>query len=311
MRRTLVFVTLVLLLLAGCTEKPDREKPTELPPVDPDEGRGAIRGVVFDPAVLPITGATVRIDALDLETTTDADGAFVLDDLEPGTHFLTVSKPGFLAAQTSVTVVADDREPPLTKVQLAPDAATLPRVQVLEFQGYLACSVTAVVVSAPLCALTEDVTGDDVNSVTYPTDGYPDWVQGEMTWDSTQPAGDALSFNVWDGGSFDPISVVGTSPLTIQMDQETLRYGNGTETGESPMITPGEEFAWRVFSDGVEGSNAGVCPDDVPGVISFSCFSGAGATVDQQITIYTTVFYNLVPPEEYRFLEQGAYPVPT
>ncbi len=308
-----VLLALASVALAGCADGDGPESPQDggyVPPTPPPaEGKGGIRGVVLDTSITPVVGAVVRIDSLDLETTTDENGGFVFLDLEPGTYFLVVSAPGFATVQASATVVADEVAPPVTKVQLERDAATAPFVQALQFEGHMVCNVSFFAGAFPLCQRTQDVTGADVNSVVFPVDGYPDWIQGELTWESTQSAGDALSFSVWDGGDFDPVRIVGASPLTLQLDQETLIYGNETETGESPMYTPGKEFSWRVFTDGIEGTNSGICPDDIPGVVSFSCLAGAGAAIDQSFTIYTNVFYNVVPPEDYRFLEDGAYAV--
>ena len=69
---------LVALFVAGCAE-------SSAPALEPvDDGlvatptTGIIRGVVVDPAVVPVQGATVDLIGTGLATTTDADGAFGL-----------------------------------------------------------------------------------------------------------------------------------------------------------------------------------------------------------------------------------------
>ena len=56
----------------------------------------------------PIAGASVRIDAVGLATTTDADGAFQFSGLDPGTYSVSANATGFDADTQNVTVTAGE-----------------------------------------------------------------------------------------------------------------------------------------------------------------------------------------------------------
>lgn len=69
------------------------------------EAQGSINGVVLDAASeLAVTGAIVRIDALDRQALTDRTGRFVLGNLPAGTHELTTRYIGFAPIRLAVTV---------------------------------------------------------------------------------------------------------------------------------------------------------------------------------------------------------------
>jgi len=71
--------------------------------------RGAIAGTVVDDDALPIEGAAVIMAGpMSGEATTDAAGAFGFDDLVPGTYEVAVTADGFLPADATVEVLADE-----------------------------------------------------------------------------------------------------------------------------------------------------------------------------------------------------------
>lgn len=83
--------------------------------VDPNFGTGAITGRLTDKAGHPLfTGATVAISRLngtpvpvDLHPT-NSDGQVAFPDLAPGNYLATASAPGFLPADVTVQVLAND-----------------------------------------------------------------------------------------------------------------------------------------------------------------------------------------------------------
>src|SRR5690242_11814314 len=87
-----------------------RSNATAAANVDPPKPktRGHIAGVVVDEAIRPIAGAKVRLPGLDLERTTDRDGAFGFVDLLPGPYYITFNATGYYPAQTVLEVKDDE-----------------------------------------------------------------------------------------------------------------------------------------------------------------------------------------------------------
>jgi outer membrane receptor protein involved in Fe transport len=71
---------------------------------------GNVRGIVHDPSHLPITNAqvSIRSRSSDWSATamTDAEGAFALNAVPVGEYIISVSAPGFIQTQQSVTVLS-------------------------------------------------------------------------------------------------------------------------------------------------------------------------------------------------------------
>ena len=68
----------------------------------------------------PVPGATVQIDELKRQTTTNQDGAFTFDAVAPGTYHVSARSTGYSSRRTEVTVTADAAPAPLT-VTVDPD----------------------------------------------------------------------------------------------------------------------------------------------------------------------------------------------
>jgi hypothetical protein len=71
---------------------------------------GTVRGIVHDPQHRPVAGATLSLKAADSDFTktaaTDAEGQFTFDAIPLGTYSITVSSPGFGAAQQTFTILS-------------------------------------------------------------------------------------------------------------------------------------------------------------------------------------------------------------
>jgi hypothetical protein len=116
-RLGILFVALGLGL-AGCSEEPTvhgqgaaagttpGSTQTSQEPIDvkTSSQRGGILGVVVDPAIRPLAGANVTLVGQDRNATTNANGEFGFDLLEPGTYFLQAHAAHFLVSQSSVQV---------------------------------------------------------------------------------------------------------------------------------------------------------------------------------------------------------------
>lgn len=296
---------LFLVALAGCSEA--SEPTPDEPELGLDESleatdtTGVIRGVVLDPAVIPIEGATVTINSLGTATTTNANGAFGFADLEPGTYFLDIAKAGFVGTQTSAEVQAGVDLPPVVKVQLVPDASTAPYVQAFQFDGYMACSLSYIA----LCGLpVVDETTEDNFLATFELDGPPQWINMEATWKGTQPTGDQFNMNMGRtpaGPATTCCTAQGPSPLLITANETTIAEGGIGIEGDLVH----RMFAWEMEGTGID-DHTGQC---VPVVLTTYC-QGPGMALDQKYQVYVHAFYNFVPAEGYRFTEHGSPELP-
>ncbi|MGB1585991.1 MAG: carboxypeptidase-like regulatory domain-containing protein [Thermoplasmatota archaeon] len=296
---------LVAALLAGCSDEaapaddePDLGLEGEL---EATESTGVIRGVVLDPSIVPIQGATVTLgDGTTVQT--NANGGFGFSNLEPGTYFLDITKLGFTPTQTSAEVEAGVDLPPVVKVQLVPDASSAPYVQAFQFDGYMACSLSYIA----LCGLpVVDETTEDNFLATFELDGPPDWINMEATWRGTQPTGNQFNMNMGRtpaGPDTTCCTAQGPSPLLITANATTIAEGGiGTEGDLVHRM-----FAWEMEGTGID-DHTGQC---VPVVLTTYC-QGPGVALDQNYQVYVHAFYHFVPPEGYRFTEDGAPTLPT
>ncbi len=301
--RLLSSALVLALCLAGCASEPTAV------PVEEDDGltltatkdTGIIRGVVVDPSIVPIADVTVRIAAEGLETTTNANGAFGFQDLEPGIYFVEATRLGYGNVQTSATVVAGEARPPSISIVMTADPSQLPSVVELKWDGYMVCGLSVIA----LCGVADDFTEDNfINTHELDAPGVS-YLQSEMLWDSTQ----AVSPNMWlwqeaggEGGcSFD--NPQGPSPIVIN-----TTYGDYGKYGDKACFeTLGNttDVKLRVFSGSIDGTRPPINEGCYPLVITELC-SGLGATVEQEFTVFTHVFYGFKPFDGWQFSTDGS-----
>jgi hypothetical protein len=294
--RTLVALLLAAVALSGCSGK--AAAPTD-PPLDVNVAAtattGVVRGLVVDSAIHPIAGARITLKAGDrtLQTNSSALGAFGFESLAPGTYFVSAHRHGYIDAQASAEVVAG--------------VSDKPYVEVFLFKGFLQCGVTTPAVGVAVCFALGSA-GADNTQVNYDFAANLSWLQSEMIWQATNPAGADL--NLWH---------------SYHCPGQTLYCDHGPR-GPSPLLVtdnatwiktlglPGAPLYMRVFSAELDGTHPpapadNVCaPDPVLG--GQVCIGGAGAVVNQDFNIYTHAFHGFVPPEGYRFSTDGDPVVP-
>ncbi|MCA1819084.1 MAG: carboxypeptidase-like regulatory domain-containing protein [Halobacteriales archaeon] len=313
LRLTLALLLCSSLFLAGCTSKAATEETTlEGVDVAATATTGVVRGIVVDTAVRPLAGVhlALRVSAeRTLHTNSTATGGFGFQGLEAGTYFIKASKQGYREVQVSAEVRAGDSNPPLVRVGMEINPSDRPFVESYVFKGFMDCSVTAVAIGAALCAIPNifvDNATNDNTQVHYQPQRVPTWAQSEMVWDSTQSLGESLSLMYsWDCGEtlLCDHQVRGGSPLLLTANRtviDTIGIGNSTDV------------YIRVFNtyNDATAPPPGTCTPDVPGVSGPRCPRGVGATVEQDFTIYTHLFYGFAPPEGYRFSADGDPQVP-
>ncbi|HJQ92777.1 MAG TPA: hypothetical protein VJ874_00660, partial [Candidatus Thermoplasmatota archaeon] len=143
------------------------------------------------------------------------------------------------------------------------------------------------------CSSSEEAFPNDKFAERYTIIGYPDWVQSEMIWESTQAVSTSLAHNFHypDPDELDgqkDLTVEGPSPLTNTMDNGTAKeYLEGLEFEEGDNLT----LRMRIFTRATDGT-------------------GPALTFQQRFTVYTTVFFGYRPPEGWTLRESGEVPPP-
>lgn len=272
MLRALVVVS--ALLLAGCGEDgssvaPFEEETVVLP----------LSGVVVDEAISPVAEVIVAIEGAGRSTTTDEDGRFAFEAVAPGTVTLTATRPGFVAGQTTATVVADMAP---VRIGLVREVTDVPFVVAMQWDGFLGCSFYVATLFGTGCLLGDVL--DDGSRDFAILDEPPEWLQSEMTWQNTQPAGENLCMRHYasSGIGGDTLGdACGASPQTFQSDEEQIQ---ATGVGNTRGL---ERVVWVDHA----------APDTV------------GLAVDQRFTVFTHHFHNVVPESDWRFLDDGPYPL--
>jgi hypothetical protein len=304
----LLAALLLTALLAGCSgggggDDPDQVDDSDFEDLDlsATSSTGVIRGVVVDDAIRPIAGArlSLPVGGAPRTATSSDEGLFGFDGLEPGTYFVSASKPGYLPAQTSVEVVAGVRDPPIVRILLGTDTSfRSPYYEQYTFEGFIECSTG---VSHPsvgyayysACSGNDQLFPNDKFATSYVLTGHPEMVQSEMVWDSTQAVSESLSHNFYyeDDGEQDgykDLTVEGPSPLVNTMDAEVSKeYVEGLDYEEGDELL----LQMRMFTTATDGT-------------------GAALTIQQRFTVYTTIFYGYTPPGGWRLMDTGEVPPP-
>jgi TonB dependent receptor/Carboxypeptidase regulatory-like domain/TonB-dependent Receptor Plug Domain len=135
---------------------------------------GAIRGVVHDPAHLPVPDANVAAQSatseLKLTAQTGADGSFLLDTVPIGEYLITVERPGFVTEKTAVTV--DSYSTPTLHFQLRLAQAS-ENVEVSASSGVVDTSSMTPTTTIDRHDIDETPGADRTNSLAMITDYVP------------------------------------------------------------------------------------------------------------------------------------------
>lgn len=291
-------LALASLALAGCSggggEAGEGGFEEGFEETDVARGKGLIRGVVLDPAITPVAGATVKLAASGQEAKSDDGGLFLFPDLEPGTHFLEVSKPGWTSTQQSVDVVADVAEPEIVKVLIQRIPGAEPRAASLHLEGFISCSL-GTPVSFHNCNTTEP----QQSALFADFEGAPSAVQTELIWESTQALGEWLYV----------INAVCECGGQVPPDAGDERRFDETDSATSPYIVRFDR-EWLEDND-AGGANAQVGVDVSASGPEPETTNGSGLALNQNFDLIVTIFYNLEPDPAWTYVANGPYPVPS
>lgn len=318
MRSILIVLTIVL---AGCSDSPsstvddDPFSDLDTEPVASD--KGLIRGLVIDDAIVPVVGATITLVGQGKETTSNENGAFVFNNLDPATYFLEISRPGFATVQQSADVVAGVATPDIVKILLQRLPGTEPYFLQAQYTGWIACEYQYAFFLGS-CDQGTGLFGDPDSAVYFPIDSRePEWVQMEVTWEHTQDFGKSLTMTMGAcGEEYCSPYGFGDNNLCQTWSPKILWCKVGTE--ESTRSGYGSNYLLNETGLGSSGpagiaidmsADCSACtPPETP-ICGASC--GVGLILEQTFDAYLHVFYNWEPPnKEWFFLVDGAHPEP-
>ena len=296
--RILAGLVFLLALFSGCAS-PEGKAPEQDGAAFDDldlkatATTGVIRGVVVDERIVPVVGADLSLTGtgVNKSAVSDEEGRFAFTDLAPGTYFVKAASLLHEEAQTSVTVVAGDSQPPLTSLQLVRRFSQDPYVQTWSFDGFIQCGYDVTVASS-LCL--NDYT-HFVGPYTCPQCEYlldrrstnfevgPGWQTQvfEMQWEPTAQ---------------------GTSPemrLVISHFPRPASHWYCSEAGAHPVLVRMEV---GVVCEDQQDEPQLVPPEGLPNMHLFAAVNAAGGSpaavaFSQRFTVYANQFYYGVPPE--------------
>lgn len=326
----LLVLAVLTAALAGCT---DNKAPSAEPEANfedlglqASDTTGILRGVVIDEAIRPIADVriTITTGTFNRSMDTKADGLFGFDGLQPGDYFVTASKAGFTTMQSSGQVVAGVKEPTAIKIQLTADPSTAPYIQSQHLNGFITCSVRGMIIAYQCGVGAEDVVNDE-----YDLTAIPEWIQSEMTWQSTQATGDELSLSIrclvnsarCPDGQLTIVRSEGKSPQIATINRTVAEFwALGAPDGDPLSISI---FAFGrsdldVYDeetvDSTQEPITGKPCLDWSGVIfpAGTCIraTGPGLIINQKVDVYTHIFYGFLPIEGWTFGEDGEHPLP-
>lgn len=296
MRLFLVACLLFASALAGCAEDAPESPEGETTQIDEElvatDDTGVIRGVVVDPAIIPIAGVTVTLNTGE-ETVSLEDGSFGFSDLEPGSYFMTATKPGYDGVQSQTDVEAGVALPPVVRIQMLQNLSATPYIAQSQFKANLLCGLSTPAISFGCTVLRpSEPYIPEVNSEVKEFEVLPTFFQTEMYWTSTQSTGDSLILDLAHCCDNDSVSGTGTargtSPLTAFVTEEEMAAKAVLEDGLEIRVFPWGNDAIRDAS----GQNAGVI-------------------LDQEVDWISHEFYNFAPTEGWTFIADGAHPLPS
>lgn len=275
----LTVLALAAVALAGCSDgsppDPCKQPPCEtIPP-----SKGAVAGVVVDDSITPVADAVVAVVGQDHSAQSDADGRFLLNGLDPGPHFITVSKPGYRSVQQGIDVVEGTQA--AIKVLLEADPENRPYFEAYTFEGFIECGAGLVLnASTNPCF----VSPNSVNVFEQGLESTPTFVQAEMVWEENSVLGSGLQYSFFvpddsEDGADDYAAASGTSPLLLRAPGEAL---------EAKAIGAPEPLQIRVFPAGEEPT----------------------VHANQGFQVFVHAFYKYQPPDSWRFSKDPTVPGP-
>jgi hypothetical protein len=274
--RALAVVALAAVILAGCSGGKAADS-KDKPGAAAQGGQPMLHGFVFDDALRPLAGATVKVLDNNASTPTDKEGGFGFADL-PAERFLVVvaTHDGFVPTSKQVTLTIG--QPVLLNFTLQPVPTQLPYLQKEKHDLLVECQV-GLTVSA-------DNRSQDCGTGT----------QGEQAWNiAVGPGLAGAVIEVFWTPTTDAAKSVGAKLETLELGQLNLVLGQ--VVGPSPLrILVPQTVAERYYvSGGMMRLSVYAAPDSAQNEAGV----GASALLQQPLTAYSTQFFVAPPDPSY------------
>lgn len=279
--RVLAALAVLALALSGCADDGGGDDAGATP--GNPEGLPMLHGFVFDPAIRPLAGVTVKVLDSNGTATTDEQGFFGLDGL-PTDQFLVVvaTLDGFTPSSKQITLAVDT--PVRLNFTLEPIPVQTPYSNTMEQAMLVECQVGVV--------LSEEEMGQNCGTGTQDIDQWEIAVEPglagavvEVFWTPTTDAAASIGIRLetLDLGQLNLIlgETVGESPLRIMVPQSTAdRY-----------YPQGGLMRLTVFAKpNSDETEAGV---------------GASVLLQQPIDAYASLFYVAPPDPSYSIADNS------
>lgn len=281
------FVALTCLGLSGClggsgpkTSPAQDEEPPPLVP--PDAAWGAIEGLVVGPDVLPRPNVTVELLGTNRSATTDVFGYYAILPLDPGPYQTRVNETGFLPITRSVTVIAGLA----LRLDFSLRDIPLPGPYVDDSyvrRGQIQCQARAVTPAGetnPSCTDAHPATEPYLPPSRGANVSLLAGAEGlviEVQWTPSVAVNEKLRLAVRPGGIATWRQFEGASVLRVVLGPEEL--ANLSAFAGKDYAAEGGALFFNLYP----GESVG----------------GAGATFQQDYTLYVTVFYRMPPDPTY------------
>lgn len=276
-----VLGVVLLLLLAGCSASDEPVQDIA------DDTSLCISGVVVDDAIVPVAAARIDLVGTNVTVTAGDDGRFDVCNLAPGVFRLAVNATGYIDQEVAVTVPANATAPVQVDIRLSPILFLEPFSDVRKWDGRIMCGLRVPQNGVQLCGpLADQGLGTDDSEERYDDiSAAPTVVQVEMAWQSTQPVGQSLRLMLTDDhreGLDNYAMSEGTSPIAVRAEGDVLQFKHLDSQG----------LFIRVFTGNYQDT-------------------GFSFTVEQGFTVFTSVYENYEPPQDWRYTDGGGlYPPP-
>lgn len=269
--RWLAVALVAALTLAGCS---DGKGGDDAPASGDPEDLPMLHGFVFDPALRPMAGATVKVLDTNVSTTSDDEGFFGFDGL-PVEQFLVIvaTLEGFTPSSKQITLAVDT--PVRLNFTLEPVPVQTPYSQVVKQEMLVECQIGV-------------VAAEENNQMNCGT-GLQEIDQFDIAVDVNLAGAVVEVF--WEPGSALSESM-GAKLETLDLGQLNLVLGQ--VVGVSPLrITVPESAAARYYP---QGGLMRLTVYAEPNADENEAGVGATLLVEQAVTAYASLFY-VAPPD--------------